>query len=589
MLETGALIDGKYRVLRVVGRGGMSVVYQAVNEKENKIWAIKEVRKENIRSSEGLRQNLSIETEYLKKLNHPNLPKIVEVIDTEEAVLIVMDYIEGNTLMKAIEETGAQDQDEAVGWALQLCDVLGYLHSRVPPIIYRDLKPSNVMLKPDGTIMLIDFGTAREFNSANSEDSAWFGTQGYAAPEQYGGHGQTDARTDIYCLGATMYHLVTGHNPSTPPYEMYPIRQWNPMLSSGLEEIIIKCTQRNPNDRYQSCAELLYALDHYQDLDIENKKVQRFKWKTFIASAVITLVMLIGMVGFRVAESSATSQTYDGYLSSAEDMVTAQTVNGAAGNGDGTEVFKEAIDQYKLAIVTNPGESRAYIDLLNKVYLADNVFSSKEYAQMNDLMKGITDGAKYIKTGDALLSADPDAYASVTSEIGDDLLFCYENDNGIATSLNWYERAEPNCSDTEKKELINEYIVIAKAYLDGGQIDDKGRPTSDPAEVFEALRNISNPEVVKPTDNLKVSLKCYKFISGFLMNKNDFFSLGINEAQYDSLLDQLSGNLDLIAVSDTFKNNPSLNVLMHDAESNIETARQNGLSAKKTTAGTVGQ
>lgn len=102
--------------------------------------------------------------------------------------------------------------------------------------------------------MIIDFGTAREFKETSIEDTSCLGTQGYAAPEQYGGHGQTDARTDIYTLGATMYHLLTGHNPSLPPYEMYPIRRWNPALSSGLEEIVLKCTQRNPNDRYQSCA-----------------------------------------------------------------------------------------------------------------------------------------------------------------------------------------------------------------------------------------------------------------------------------------------------------------------------------------------
>ncbi len=305
MLETGSLIDGKYRVLRVVGRGGMSVVYQAVNEKENKIWAIKEVRKENIRSSEGLRQNLSIETEYLKKLDHPNLPKIVEVIDTEEAVLIVMDYIEGNTLMKAIEETGAQDQDKAVGWALQLCDVLGYLHSRVPPIIYRDLKPSNVMLKPDGTIMLIDFGTAREFNSANSEDSAWFGTQGYAAPEQYGGHGQTDERTDIYCLGATLYHLVTGHNPGKPPYEMVPIRHWDPLLSSGLEKIILKCTQRDPRERYADCAELAVDLRQFRKLNTAYMRLQDTKWKTFLICLMIAVIAAVCALGFKIGEISA--------------------------------------------------------------------------------------------------------------------------------------------------------------------------------------------------------------------------------------------------------------------------------------------
>ena len=294
MLEIGTLVDGKYKILRVVGKGGMSVVYQAVNEKANKIWAVKEVRKDGTQNFEVVKQNLIAETDMLKRFNHPNLPSIIDVIDTDDSFLIVMDYIEGNSLSKAIEASGAQSQEDVREWSKQLCDVLGYLHSRKPPIIYRDMKPANVMLKPDGNISLIDFGTAREFKSSSVEDTTCLGTQGYAAPEQYGGHGQTDARTDIYCLGATMYHLVTGHNPSTPPYEMYPIRQWNPMLSSGLEEIIIKCTQRNPNDRYQSCAELLYALDHYQDLDIENKKVQRFKWKTFIASAVITLVMQIG-------------------------------------------------------------------------------------------------------------------------------------------------------------------------------------------------------------------------------------------------------------------------------------------------------
>lgn len=305
MLETGSLVDGKYRVLRVVGRGGMSVVYQAVNEKENKIWAIKEVQKDSIRNFEGVRQNLIVETELLKRLEHPNLPKIAEVIDTADAVLIVMDYIEGNTLLKVIEESGAQDQDKAVGWALQLCDVLGYLHSRVPPIIYRDLKPSNVMLRPDGSIMLIDFGTAREFNPAVPEDTAWFGTQGYAAPEQYGGRGQTDERTDIYCLGATLYHLVTGHNPGKPPYEMVPIRQWDPELSSGLEQIILKCTQRDPRERYDNCAELAVDLREFRKLNRAYRRLQDTKLKTFLVCLLIVVIAALCALGFKMGEISA--------------------------------------------------------------------------------------------------------------------------------------------------------------------------------------------------------------------------------------------------------------------------------------------
>lgn len=158
--------------------------------------------------------------------------------------------------------------------------------------------------------MIIDFGTAREFKETSIEDTSCLGTQGYAAPEQYGGHGQTDARTDIYTLGATMYHLLTGHNPSLPPYEMYPIRRWNPALSSGLEEIVLKCTQRNPNDRYQSCAELMYALEHYGELDQEYRKRQMRKWRTFVAMCSLTAASLLGCVGFKVGETMTTKSSY---------------------------------------------------------------------------------------------------------------------------------------------------------------------------------------------------------------------------------------------------------------------------------------
>ena len=161
MLEIGSLVDGKYKILNEVGRGGMSVVYLAMNEKANKQWAIKEVRKDGIRDFEVVKQGLIVETDMLKKLRHPSLPSIIDVIEDEDTFLIVMDYIEGNPLSSALEEFGAQPQELVISWAKQLCDVLGYLHSQNPPIIYRDMKPANVMLKPDGNVTLIDFGTAR--------------------------------------------------------------------------------------------------------------------------------------------------------------------------------------------------------------------------------------------------------------------------------------------------------------------------------------------------------------------------------------------------------------------------------------------
>ena len=158
MLEIGSLVDGKYKVLNIIGQGGMSVVYLAMNEKANKQWAIKEVRKDGIKNFELVKQGLIVETNMLKKLSHPNLPSIIDVIDQDGTFLIVMDYIQGNPLDKTLEEEGAQPQELVIEWAKQICDVLEYLHTRTPPIIYRDMKPANLMLKPDGTITLIDFG-----------------------------------------------------------------------------------------------------------------------------------------------------------------------------------------------------------------------------------------------------------------------------------------------------------------------------------------------------------------------------------------------------------------------------------------------
>lgn len=271
MLEIGSLIDGRYKILAKIGQGGMSIVYLAINEKVNKEWAVKEIRKDGVSNFNVVKQGLIVEIDMLKRLSHPSLPRIIDVIDNEDTFLIVMDYIEGTPLSVMLREHGAQPQDSVINWARQLCDVLGYLHTRTPPIIYRDMKPANIMLKPDGGISLIDFGTAREYKAEGVSDTVCLGTMGYAAPEQFGGMGQTDARTDIYSLGVTLYHLITGVDPSKPPYEIKPICEINPHLSSGLEQVILKCVQRNPANRYQNCEELLYALENYKALACHRK------------------------------------------------------------------------------------------------------------------------------------------------------------------------------------------------------------------------------------------------------------------------------------------------------------------------------
>ena len=312
MARLGEIIDGKYEVLREVGRGGMSVVYLAMDKRLNKQWAIKEFRKDKDDASKQVAlKALLDEANLMKKLDHPTLPRIVDIIDDNQNVYVVMDYIEGESLNKVLDAYGAQPQEAVIEWAKQLSDVLDYLHTQNPPVIYRDMKPANIMLKPDGTVRLIDFGIAREYKEGKEGDTEAIGTRGYAAPEQFGGRGQTDARTDIYSLGVTLYHLVTGKNPAEPPYEIYPIRHWNASLSSGFEWLIQKCTQLNPSDRYQSCAEVTYVLENLSKFEGEYKKKQKNRINMFLAASIMTLVFGIGCVGCFAGANSMKRETFE--------------------------------------------------------------------------------------------------------------------------------------------------------------------------------------------------------------------------------------------------------------------------------------
>lgn len=405
MLEIGSLVDGKYKILSEIGRGGMSVVYMAINEKANKTWAVKEVRKDGVLDFEAVKQGLVVETDMLKRLRHPHLPSIVDVIEDAESFLIVMDYIEGHSLAKALDEYGAQPQDYVIDWAKQLCDVLGYLHSREPAIIYRDMKPANVMLKPDGNLTLIDFGTAREFKAKNLADTTCLGTIGYAAPEQFGGMGQTDGRTDIYCLGATLYHLVTGCNPSEPPYEIKPIREINPSLSGGLERIIQKCTQRNPNDRYQSAAELMYALEHYEEIDDIFRKKQRKKLASFITTAALTVLFAMGGIGLNIAAKEVAAANYEDVIEQAEKA----------------SDYEEKIELYTsgIAIPNEGGVPDAYLGLI-AAYKEDGVFTVEEAQQLE----------KLIVNHKAELQEDPENYTEVCFETGKLFWYYYNYGDG---------------------------------------------------------------------------------------------------------------------------------------------------------------
>ena len=359
MLEIGSLLDGKYKILNKIGQGGMSIVYLVMNEKANKQWAIKEMRKEKNKNCEVMRQSLITETNLLKELKHPYLPSIADIIENEDTIIIVMDYVEGRALSDILSEKGTIDEASVVEYAIQLCDVLDYLHSQNPPIIYRDLKPSNIILKPDGKITLIDFGTARRYNYDSISDTTCLGTIGYAAPEQFAGENlrQTDARTDIYNLGATMYHLLTGVNPSEPPYELYPIRKWDERLSDGLEKIILRATRKDPERRFENCKEMAYALKHYKDLD--DSYIRKQKKKIFLFAATITISASSFFVAMAAngMEKREISKVYNNYLSEATLTI--------ASDKNKNDIDGRVLKLLNDAVNIAPQKTEAYIRMLD--------------------------------------------------------------------------------------------------------------------------------------------------------------------------------------------------------------------------------
>jgi serine/threonine-protein kinase len=200
------------------------------------------------------------EAALLARLSHPNLPRVIDRFEEDGKQFLVMEYVEGQTLRQALAARGGRAEvPEVRDWAEQLCAVLSYLHAQTPPIIYRDLKPSNVMLRPDGRLALIDFGIARFYKPGQASDTAIYGTLGYAAPEQYG-EGQTDQRSDVYALGVLLYHALTGYDVTGSPFRLPHISRLQPEVPPRLASLITRATAMEPSDRFASVTDLAAEL-----------------------------------------------------------------------------------------------------------------------------------------------------------------------------------------------------------------------------------------------------------------------------------------------------------------------------------------
>lgn len=260
-LQANTVLKGRYKILGVLGGGGMGTVYQArdLNFPDvRRLVAVKEML--NPTTDPALHSStlktFQREANILAALNHSAIPKIFDFFDQKDRVYLVMEFINGSDLESLLAKTKELPSEKIIEWAIDLCDVISYLHNQPKPIVFRDLKPSNIMIDSFGKIRLIDFGIAKIFDSGVKKHTM-IGTEGYCAPEQY--KGDVTILSDIYSLGATLHHILTRQDPRlAPPFSFpeRPIQQYNPKAPDGLIAIVEKALQFEPQNRFQSCDEM---------------------------------------------------------------------------------------------------------------------------------------------------------------------------------------------------------------------------------------------------------------------------------------------------------------------------------------------
>lgn len=263
-LANGTILQNRYRVAGMLGQGGMGVVYLAHDLRlgERPV-AVKQLNISRIAPADvtDALESFRHEAYVLSQLNHPRIANVIDAFSTNGLEYLVIEYVAGESLEAVCHRFAGQPlaEQQVLVWARQICQVLDYLHNHQPPVIFRDLKPSNIMVQPNGDLKIIDFGIVRYFKPGQTQDTRAMGTPGYAPPEQYG-TGQTDARSDIYSLGVILHQLLTGYDPASTPFNIPDIHNLNPNVSPHVAAIVRQATNHDRKQRPENARVIATAL-----------------------------------------------------------------------------------------------------------------------------------------------------------------------------------------------------------------------------------------------------------------------------------------------------------------------------------------
>lgn len=289
----GKTIENKYTIRERLGKGGMGSVYLVKDLKLDAFRAVKIIDKNTKHKIDQF-----TEVNIMKNVQHPYLPSVMDFSEDSEYIYIIMELITGTTLDNVLKSNGNIEEDKVIKWAKKICDVLSYLHNDLDyKVIYKDLKPSNIMVSADGErITLIDFGISQMVSKEKLEKNIRVGTKAYAPPEQFREE-PIDERVDIYSLGVTLYHLLTGKNPKSLEEEFISLRQINPNLSEGIEIIVAKCIQEDPSMRYSSMKEVIHDLENVHKIGRQyeiKKKTKNYKVTGCLVGASLCAMLALG-------------------------------------------------------------------------------------------------------------------------------------------------------------------------------------------------------------------------------------------------------------------------------------------------------
>ena len=464
----------QFEILRELGRGGTSVVYLVTDRADGRNYAMKTLREdcgnkpeEYERKVEHLRAEAEVlkalcanglESEVLKEIcrdeqdtafSHSGIPVFRECVCDENGDFagFVMEYVEGRSLQQILEDGKCYTVRETAEAGLQLCGIMEQLHGQEPPMIFRDLKPANILVRPGGEFVLVDYGAVRKLRKSAATDTMRLGTDGYAAPEQYGGWGQSDERTDIYAMGAVLHHMITGR----PPLEtgLRPLRE---ILGSKGEsrqyaemaKILLLCCMTAPSMRYSSCKELgkalkgvlgscerggtakkrLLGIAGYRSRNAGNRFRERAArgsgekvWNRFVWLANTAAVCLVLALVLAASAAGAKTAEYCALIEKARKETD----------------FEEKKEAYRRAAALRPEDQEAYICFLREL-VADCVITEEEKSALDDVLFGRANAGRLWEKAagneegnlERMRKKRPGDYAAFSMELGKAYFACYE-------------------------------------------------------------------------------------------------------------------------------------------------------------------